>query len=115
MLLGVVEQARGGRGEIELARARALHLRQLAERQLDLRQRFARAPARLVDQSGRQPLFVVEQHFQDVLGRELLMAFAQRQRLRALDEPPRPLGVFFQIHVDLPSAPPAPRSDVERS
>jgi hypothetical protein len=29
----------------------------------------------------------------------LLMAFTKRQRLRALDEAPRALGIFLQIHV----------------
>jgi hypothetical protein len=51
-----------------------------------------------------------------MLGRELLMAFAQRQRLRALDEAARALGVFFQIHfVRSPQAPAAPRSDAGRT
>ena len=29
---------------------------------------------------------------------ELLMAFAKRQRLRALDEAARPFGIFIEIH-----------------
>jgi hypothetical protein len=32
-----------------------------------------------VDQAGGQTLRVVEQHFEDVLGRELLMALAKGQ------------------------------------
>ena len=86
------------RREIELARAGALHLRQFGERQLDLPQRLARIAARLVDQAGAQALLVVEQDLEEMLGRELLMAFAKRQRLRGLNEAARPLGVFFQIH-----------------
>src|SRR4029079_14280260 len=50
-------------------------------------------------------LIVIEQHFQKMIGREPLMAFTQGQRLRRLDEPPRPLGVFLEIH----GQPPRPR------
>ena len=37
-----------------------------------------------------------------MFGRELLMALAQRQRLRGLDEAARPFGVFLEIHTSLP-------------
>ncbi len=94
----VVEQARGGRGEVKLARARALHLRDFRQGRLDLRERLLRAAARLVDEAGAETLLVVEQDFQHMLGRELLMVLPERQLLRGLDKSPRPLRVFFQVH-----------------
>ncbi len=113
-LLGVVENARGRRRHVELARSGALHLRQLRERQFDLLQRLARIAARLVDEAGAKALLVVEQDLQDVLGRELLMAFAKRQRLRGLNETARPFRIFLEIH-GLPLWPrPPSRSDDER-
>jgi hypothetical protein len=39
-----------------------------------------------------------------MLGRELLMALAQREGLRRLDKTARTLGVFFNIHQSLPRA-----------
>ena len=114
-LLGVVEQPRGGRREIELAGARALHLGQFGEREFDLRERVARAPARLVDQPGREPLLVVEEHLEQMLGRELLMAFADRERLRALDEAPARSVYFSKFMRCLPWPPAAPRSDAAGS
>ena len=112
--LGGVENARGGRVEIELAGARALDFRQLGERQLDLGERVARIAAGAVDQTRRQAFLVVQQDLQHVLGGEPLVVLPQRQRLRALNEAARPLGVFLQIHRILLLAPPTPRSDVWR-
>ena len=97
-LLGVVEQPRGRRRQIELHRAGARHLRQFGEDGLGLLQRLARASASLVDQPRRKPLLVVEQRLQNMLGRELLMALAGRDPLRRLNEAARPLGVFLDIH-----------------
>jgi hypothetical protein len=39
-----------------------------------------------------------------MLGRELLMALAQRQRLRRLNKTAGAVGVFLKIHVSTPSA-----------
>ena len=39
-----------------------------------------------------------------MLGRELLMALAQGQRLRGLDETAGAVGVFLEIHHVAPSA-----------
>ena len=111
-LLGVVEQARRRRRHIELPSARPFDLGQLGEGGFDLGQRLAGIPARPVDQSGGQPLLVVQKHLEHVLGRELLMPLAKRQRLRGLHEAARPLGVFLQVHSSTPSAQAAPRSDV---
>ena len=48
---------------------------------------------------GRRAAFgVVEQHFQKMLGRETLMAFAHGEALTGLDEAPGPVGEFFHIH-----------------
>ena len=63
--------------EIDLAGAAARHLRHLAERLFDAAQGLPRIAAGTVDQARGQTLRIVEQHLQEVLGRELLMAFAQ--------------------------------------
>ena len=103
-LLCVVEDARRRRRHIELARPCALHLRQLIEREFDLLQRLTRVPSRLVDEAGAKALLVVQQDFQDVLRRKLLMAFAKRQRLRRLDEAARSFRIFLEIHDFTPQA-----------
>ncbi len=96
-LLGLVEQlGRLGR-EKHLARA-ALHLGHLAERRLDRFQRLGGVAARGADQVRGQPLLVLDQDFQDVLGRKLLVVGAQRERLGGLDEALYALGVFFEFH-----------------
>jgi hypothetical protein len=110
-----VSNRRAVAGAIELACARALDFRQFGKGEFDRRQRLARSAAGAVDQAGRQAFLVVQQDFQHMFGGELLVVLPQRQRLRALNEAARPLGVFLQIHRILPSAPPAPRSDVRRS
>jgi hypothetical protein len=55
--------------------------------------RALRLAARRRDQIGAQALFVLEQHLQEVLRHQPLMAFPQRQLLRRLQKPPRPFGV----------------------
>ena len=85
-------------GEIDLAGARARHLRHLAERLFDGRQRLARIAAGAVDQTRGQTLRIVEQDLEHVLGRELLMALAQGEGLRGLDETAGAVGVFLDIH-----------------
>ena len=107
-LLRIVEKARRRGAEIELARAGTLHFRELGQSQLDLLQRLARATAGLVDQARSQSLGIVEQYFEHMLGRELLMPFADRKRLRRLDEAARALRIFFHIHADLLARRPSP-------
>src|SRR6202034_2674638 len=51
-----------------------------------------------VDQTGGEPLGVVEQHLEQVLGRKLLMSLAQRERLGGLDETAAAVRVFVEIH-----------------
>ena len=67
-------------------------------------QRISRTPARLVDETGGEPFGIVEQHFEQVFGRELRIAFTHRQCLRALDESPRALRIFLDVHPSLLSA-----------
>jgi hypothetical protein len=98
-LLGPVEQARGGRREMELAGAAPGDLRNRGERLLDGGQRLARASAGAVNQPGSEPLRIVEEHLEDVLGSELLMAFALRQRLGGLNETTGAVGILFDLHV----------------
>ena len=104
-LLGGGEDLRERLREIELAGA-AGDFRQLAR--APPRWRAARASgvaAGALDQPRRQALAVVEQHFQEMFGRELLVALAERIGLRRLDEAPRALGVFLDIHAVTPCRP----------
>ena len=80
-LLGIVEQARRRRRHVELAGSRPFDLGQFRKRRFDLGQRLARVPAGPVDQPGGQALLVVQKHLEHVLGSELLMPLAKRQRL----------------------------------
>ena len=91
--------------EIDLAGAAAGHLRHLAERLLDRGQRLARIAAGAVDQAGGQPFRVVEQDLEEMLGGELLMPLAQRERLGGLDKTASAVGVFLDIHQIAPSGP----------
>jgi hypothetical protein len=63
-----------------------------------------------VDQTAGETLAVVQQHFEHMQRRKLLMAVAHRQRLRRLDKAARALGVFFNIHGYSLSLPPAPKA-----
>ena len=112
-LLGRIEEPRRRRREIELPGARALHARQFLQRDLGLDQRLARPSARAIDQARRQPFRVVEQNLQHMFGGELLVPFADGQRLRGLDEATRALGIVLEIHSDPPAVDPS-RSDRRR-
>src|SRR3977135_4457050 len=65
-----------------------------AGRQREGERRGARPPARTVDQPGGEPFRVVEQHLEQMIGGELLVAFALGQALRGLHESARALGIF---------------------
>ena len=65
------------------------HLGQLGERRLGALQRLLGIAAGARDQPARQPLGIVEQHLQEMLGRDLRIAVADRERLRRLDNPLR--------------------------
>ena len=97
-LLGGLEHPRQRRIEIDLPGAAAGDFGALGERRLDGRQGLARIAAGAVDQTGGEPLGVVEQHLEQVLGRELLVSLAQRERLGGLDETAAAVGVFVEIH-----------------
>jgi len=84
-------------GEVELAVA-SLDLGQRLQRRLDAEARVARAPARALDQRGGEAFLVVEQHLQEMLGRELLVTGGKRRGLGRLDEAPDPLGIFLDVH-----------------
>ena len=103
-----VERARQFRRQIDLPGAAARNLRQLVERVLGRFQDRARIAAGAVDQTAGQAFAVVQQHFQQMQRRKLLVAVAHRQRLRRLDKAARTLGVFFNIHryFPQPAAPP---------
>ncbi len=77
---------------------------ELGKTRFDRGQCLAGAASATVDQAGGEPLGIVEQHLEHVLGRELLVAFAQGQRLRGLDETAGAVRVFLEIHVVTPSA-----------
>ena len=49
---------------------------------------------------GGQPLGIVEQHLEQMLGAELLVSLAQGQRLRGLHEAAGAVGVFLEIHCE---------------
>ena len=83
----------------------------LASDAFGLGQRLLRSPAGLADQAGGQPFLVVEQHLEQMLRRELLVALAQREALRRLDEALGAIGIFVEVHVPSPPAVPEPRSD----
>jgi hypothetical protein len=93
-----VERPRQFRREINLPGAASGNLGQLVERVLGRLQDRARIAAGAVDQTAGQALAVVQQHFEHMQRRKLLVAVAHRQRLRRLDKTARALGVFFNIH-----------------
>ncbi len=97
--LGGLEHARQRRIEIDLAGAGARYFRALGQRRLDGGERLARIAAGAVDEPGGEPFRVVEQHLEQMLGRELLMSLAQRERLGRLDETAGAVGVLLEIHV----------------
>ena len=97
-LLGGVEHAPERRLQIDLAGAAAFDLGTLGERRLVGGQGLARAAAGAVDEARGQSFGVVEQDLEQMLGRELLMTLALRQRLCGLHEAAGAVGVFLEIH-----------------
>ena len=98
-LLGGVEDPRQRRIEIDLAGAAAGNFRPLGQRRLGGCERRARIAAGAVDQTRGEPFRVVEQDFQQMFGRELLVSLALRERLGGLHEAAAAVGVFLKIHV----------------
>ena len=97
-LLGIFENARRRRGEIQLSRGRTLHLRQFGKREFRVAERVARAPACSLDEPRGKSLLVVEKDLQNMFGRELLVTLADGERLGALNKAARSFGIFFHIH-----------------
>ena len=97
-LLGLIEYPRERRCQIDLASAAARDLRQLGESGLDRRERLARPAAGAVNQATGQPFGVVQQNLEQMLGCELLLALAQRERLGRLNEPAGAVREFLEIH-----------------
>ena len=85
-LLGLVEHAGECGRHMRLGRARARHFGELGERGFGPLQRQLGVAAGARDQPRREPLIVVEQHFQEMLGRDLRVALADRKRLRRLEK-----------------------------
>ena len=106
--LCLIKYARERRRQINLTSAAAGYFRKLSERRFHRRQRLARAAAGAIDQAAGQTLGIVEQNLEQVLGRELLVALAQSERLGGLNEPTGAVGVFFEIHISFLGLPLAP-------
>ena len=99
-----VERARQFGGQIDLPGAASGYFWEFVQRVLGGFEDGAGVAAGAVDQTAGEAFAVVQQHFQHVQRRELLVAVAHGQRLRRLDETARTLGVFLNIHSLLPSA-----------
>ena len=99
---GRLENARCFRRQIELSRARAFDLRYLSQLRLGTLACRPGVTPGSADEARGKALLVIQQNLQDVLGRKPLVAFAQRQRLRRLDEAACPFGVFLEIHARHP-------------
>src|SRR6516165_6461129 len=76
----------------------ARHLGKLGKCGFNRGERLSRVAAGAVDQPGCEPFGIVELHLEEVLGSELLVAFAQRERLRGLNKTAGAVGVFFKVH-----------------
>src|SRR5690606_15219611 len=51
-----------------------------------------------LDEAGGEAFGIVDQDLEDMDGQELLVPAAERELLRALNEPTRPFGEFFYVH-----------------
>jgi hypothetical protein len=102
LLCGLFRRLKGAREvgrQIDLSGAAAGNFRQLAQRSFGGLEDGAGIAAGAVDETAGQALSIVQQDFKQMQRRELLVSVAHRERLRRLDESPRALGVFFNIHV----------------
>ena len=90
----------GGLGRhIEFAGPVALHLGKRIQRRIGQIQRLLRATGSRARQIGGQPVLVLDQRLQQVLGRELLVRCSQGEPLRRLQQAARALGKAFHIHI----------------
>ena len=100
-LLRRIEDPRQLLRQVHLAGSAARYLRALGEQAFDGSQRVARASAGALHQPGGHALRVVQQHFQEMVGADLLVALAHGQALRRLHESLRAVRVFLKVHVSL--------------
>ena len=96
-LLGLGEEARQFGRKKDLG-APAFDARHLVEHRLDRGQHGLRIAARGADQVGREAFLVIEQDFEEMFRRDLLMAAPLRQGLCRLHESLGPFGVFLELH-----------------
>ncbi len=96
-LLGLVEHAHKALLDINLPVA-ARHFRQFRHCQIHGFEHAGRLAAGALDQIGRQPLIVIHQSLQKMLGHHTLMTLAHRDRLRGLKETARPLRELLHVH-----------------
>ena len=96
--LGGLKDARQSRVEINLAGAGAGNFRAFGKRRFDGGQSLSGVAAGAVDEARGEPLGVVKQHLQEVLGRKLLVPLALRKRLGRLNETAAAVGVLVEIH-----------------
>ena len=97
-LLGLVEQPRRLGRHVELAGPAALDLGLLLEQFLGRPLCRLGVAAGGRDQVGGHAFRIVEQHLQEMLGQEPLVALAQCQALGRLQEALRAVRVFFDVH-----------------
>jgi len=79
-------------------RPRSAHRRDLRQRPVNLGERRLRLAPSRADQPRRHPLLVLEQRFEQMLGRHPLMVHADRNGLRRLEKPLGALGIFVDVH-----------------
>ena len=84
--------------QVEFFGPATFHLGKRRQCQIGLADCHVGFAARSRDQIAGQTRLVVEQGFEHMFGRELLVAFANCQRLRRLNDRPRTVGVAFYIH-----------------
>jgi hypothetical protein len=101
-LLGLVQHARQCRRHMRLRGPASAHLGQLGKGGFCLLQRLLGIAAGAGNEAAHQPFRVVDQHLQQVLGRDLRVAFADGKRLRRLQEPLEAIGEFLEIHRSIP-------------
>src|SRR6202035_1170681 len=112
-LLGLLEHPRQFGRHIDLPRPRPLDLREPVELGIDRLQRRLRVAPGGANEIGAQPLAVLQQHLQQVLRRQPLVAAPQRHRLRRLQKPLRAIGIFLEFHnpnlvsAEWPTVPPS--------
>ncbi len=103
LLRGIEDADEFGR-ELRLAGAGALHLRHLGKVGLDGAQRRLRVATGGADQAGRGAFLIIEQRLEQMLGRDPLVEFADRNGGSGLQEALRALGELFDVHRSGPSA-----------